>query len=206
MPPEPVSLHLKEHQTSIDDWEYIDLITELHRWVGLFDSEFKLGLPSYPVIQFGPLRNAYATYAWFRGSLGTKDNITFNTHELTRDTALILRTLCHELLHLWQQYQGQPSRGNYHNAEYRAKALECGLIVTPQGCTTGHTQRFSDALAKYGVHLAPLQVELNLHGARKRDLKMKAWRCQCPPRQNTVRCAIELRATCERCGIRFQRV
>jgi hypothetical protein len=199
---EPVAQALRNHQSELSDWKYATLATELHRWVEIFDFEFKLNLPSYPVLQFARLRNAYATYAWFRGDIGTKDNITFNTHELSRDPALILRTLCHELIHLWQHYQGTPGNSNYHNVEYRNKAYACGLIVDPWGCTTGHTQNFTNVLAKYGFHLEPLAIEMRLYGAGKREQKMKKWRCQC----TTVRCATKLDAVCVTCRQPFQLV
>jgi hypothetical protein len=196
---EPVAQALRDHQTALSDWIYAPLARELHRWVEIFNIEFKLNLHSYPVIQFAPIRNAYATYAWFRGEVGTKDNITFNTHELTRDPALMLRTLCHELLHLWQHCHGKPSGSNYHNAEFREKAVQCGLIVDPRGCTCGHTDLFTNMLAKYDIHLAPLAAEMRLYGADKHEQKMKKWRCHC----TTVRCATQLQATCLNCNHPF---
>ncbi len=199
---EAISAQLRDHQTGLTDWRYARLAHELHRWVQLFDLEFKLQLPSYPVIFFAPLRSAYATYAWFRGAAGTKDNITFNTHELNRDPALILRTHCHELIHLWQHYAGTPGKRNYHNAEFRAKAQACGLIVSPQGCTTGHTEAFTNVLAKHGVELVPLAAELRLYGASPREQKLKKWSCGC----TNVRCATTLTAVCVTCQQTFARV
>jgi hypothetical protein len=193
---EAVAQAVRDHQTALSnlsDWEYAPLARELHRWVEIFDVEFKLNMPSYPIIHFAPLRNAYANYKWFRAEVGTKDNITFNTHELNRDE--LLSTLLHELLHLWQHYWGIPSTSNYHNAEFRAKALTCGLIVDPRGCHSGHTEVFTAVLAKYGINLAPLGAQVRLYGANKREQKMKKWRCHC----TTVRCAIRLQATCLRC-------
>jgi hypothetical protein len=193
---EPVAQALRDHQTALADWPYAGFARELHRWTELFDIEFKLQLPAYPVIRFAKLRNAYATYGCFRGEIGTKDNITFNTHELVgRDPALILRTHCHELLHLWQQYHGTPSPWNYHNVEFREKALSCGLLVDPRGCTTGHTEIFTAVLAKYGVHLEPLAAEMRLYGASKREQKLKKWTCRC----TIVRCATTLKAECTHC-------
>lgn len=197
---EIVALQLREHQTAVSDWDYAPVARELHRWVGIFDSEFKLQLPAYPVLWFAALRNAYGTYAPSRGEVGTRDNITLNTHELSREPALILRTLCHELLHLHQEYFGTPSSGNYHNRQFREKALACGLIVDARGCTSGHTEVFTQVLAKYGVELKPLAAEMRLWGARKRDIKMKKWRCGC----TTVRCATQLQAVCERCKRQFR--
>lgn len=134
-------------------------------------SSFKLQLPNYPTLGFASLRGAYAVYGADRctSKIGTIDNITFNSKESGREPALILRTLLHELVHLWQQYHGKPSRGNYHNAEFRAKALACGLIVSPRGCTSGHTQVFTAVLAKHGIRLDPLvppREETRVYGAR----------------------------------------
>jgi hypothetical protein len=196
---EPITQAIRDHQTAIPDWEFARLACELHRWTEIFDVEFKLNMPSYPVLHFARLRNAYATYGWFRGEVGTKDNVTFNTYELSRDPALILRTLCHELLHLWQHYHGIPSNYNYHNTEYRARALACGLLVDRRGCTSGHTEVFTNVLAKYGVHLEPLAAEIRLYGAGKSNQKMKKWRCDC----TTVRCAIPLHALCLNCNQPF---
>lgn len=200
--PERISIQLREHQVSLSDWTYGPLARELHRWVEIFDLEFKLHLPSYPVLKFDTLRSAYATFAYSRGDVGTRDNITFNTKELSRDVALILRTECHELLHLWQHYHGTPSSSNYHNNEFRAKALSCGLIVDARGCTSGHTQTFTQLLAKHGVNVEPMNAELPeiaLWGARKNETKMKKWRCQC----TTVRCATKLNARCLNCKREF---
>jgi hypothetical protein len=186
---------IRDHQTALVDWEYAALAAELHRWVEIFDVEFKLELPSYPVLHFAKLRNTYATYEWFRGEVGTKDNITFNIHELSRDPALILGTLCHELLHLWQHYHGTPPNSNYHNAEFRIKALECGLRADRHGCHNGYTKVFTNVLAKYGLHVEPVTAEIRLYGADKNDQKMKKWRCHC----TTVRCATRLQAICLKC-------
>lgn len=196
------SLQLRDYQTGLEDWRFAGLASELHRWVEILDAEFKLELPAYPVLRFAPLRNAYASYAWFRTELGTRDNITFNSHELARDPSLILRTLCHELLHLWQHYRGQPSKTNYHNVQFRAKAMACGLSVQPSGCTSGHTEIFTAVLAKYGIDMKPLAAEMRLWGAGRREQKMKKWRCGC----TTVRCATALQATCRQCEHPFRLV
>lgn len=39
----------------------------------------------------------------------------------------ILSTLVHEMAHLWQQEEGKPSRGGYHNKEWGRKMKELGL-------------------------------------------------------------------------------
>ena len=201
---EPITQHLRDHQTALDDWDYAGVARTLHPWVAIFNLEFKLQLPSYPVLRFASLRNAYATYLASRSEIGTKDNITFNTNRLGRDKALVLRILCHELTHLWQHYHGKPPKTNYHNSEFRSKSLKCGLIVDPAGCTCGHTQVFTEVLAKNGIHLKPLAAEmqrLNKAGVEKQSVKMKKWRCKC----TIVRCATYLKAKCLRCEELFSR-
>lgn len=202
---EEIALAIREHQTRVEDWRYARLAGMLHRWVEVFDSEFKLQLPSYPIIRFAPLRNAYASYQAARGELGTKDNITFNSREIWRDATETLATLCHELLHLWQEYHGRPARSNYHNAEFRKKALDCGLVVDTGGCHSGYTEKFAAVLARYGIQLEPwgevepVRNEARLYGAGRYQLKMKKWWCGC----TNVRCATRLYATCNRCGGTF---
>lgn len=93
---ETIALAIRDHQRALRDWPYAGLAQRLHRWVEIFHVEFKLQLPAYPVVRFAPLRNAYATYAFGRSDVGTRDNITFNSRELSRSLPLVLRTLCHE--------------------------------------------------------------------------------------------------------------
>ena len=210
MTTESIALAIREHQLGVaGDWQHAQLARELHRWVALFDVEFKLDLPSYPVIQFAPIRNAYATYYSSRTGLGTKDNITFNVRELDRDPALILGTLCHELVHLWQHYHGIPGRRNYHNDQFIDKAGACGLTVTHRGCTVGYGPAFRAVLLKHGVDIEvspEAEPELAvmataLYGARKRIGRMRKWWCLC----TIVRCATVLRARCDKCDEPFSR-
>lgn len=203
---EPVALAIRDHQAAVEEWLYASLARELHRWVGVFDLEFKLNLPSYPVLRFSPIRNAYATFVAARTDLGTKDNVTFNTHELPTALPPLLATLCHELLHLWQEYHGNASKSNYHNTGFREKAHACGLVVDKRGCHTGYTDIFTSLLAKHGLETQALHDELalsglRLYGAGKRPLKMRKWSCACP---TNVRCATELDATCNRCRQTFR--
>ena len=40
----------------------------------------------------------------------------------------ILSTLAHEMVHVWQAYEGHPSRNGYHNHEWAEKAKSIGLL------------------------------------------------------------------------------
>lgn len=192
---ETVSLSLRDHQSGLSDWQYADLARELHRWVELFDVEFNLNLPSYPVIRFESLRNAFGMYTCGRGEIGTRDNISFNKYTLDRPGEATLGTLLHEMLHLWQHYFGTISGRKYHNAEFRAKALECGLVVDRRGCTSERTEVFLEVLRKHGYEIKPLA-----DSKRPGSPKMKKYNCGC----TNVRCAVTLVATCGQCGGTFQ--
>lgn len=207
---------LAMYQGNRKDWVYGPLAKELHRWVVLFNQEWDLKLPTLPTLFFQPIRNAYATYGFARGPIGTPDNITMNTAALDRPSAHVIRTLGHEMLHLWQRYHGTPSKQrNYHNDEYVAKAKECGILIDGTGCTAGHTEAFSALIAKHGIRLPDViedvpgsivgptgGVEPRLYGfggSSGKGSKLKKWSCDC----TNVRCAVELTATCSSCGQPF---
>lgn len=45
----------------------------------------------------------------------------------------ILQTLCHEMVHIWQEYYGKPSRAGYHNKEWSNKMRSIGLMPSSTG-------------------------------------------------------------------------
>ena len=55
----------------------------------------------------------------------------------------ILSTLVHEMVHVWQQENGKPGRGRYHNREWAFKMCSIGLMPSstgkPGGMVTGET-------------------------------------------------------------------
>jgi len=46
-------------------------------------------------------------------------------------------TLVHEMVHLWQQDYGKPSRSSYHNKEFAEKMIEIGLMPSNTGLQGG---------------------------------------------------------------------
>jgi len=204
---ERVAAGIRAHQLEeASDWIHAPLVQEFHTFIPLLDREFKLALPSYPVVGFASIRNAYATYQRGRGEVGTKDNITFNVRLLERPKAQLLGTLLHELLHLWQAYHGTPGKRAGHNAEYREKALACGLVVNARGVTVERTETFTAVLAAHGVDVAGIVeggAEAPVYGSVQQAQKMKKWVCACAPRPTIVRCATPLVATCGACGEAF---
>jgi hypothetical protein len=63
------------------------------------------------------------------------DGFTGNTDEQ------ILSTLVHEMAHVWQEENGHPGRGRYHNREWALKMCSIGLMPSstgrPRGAVTG---------------------------------------------------------------------
>lgn len=214
-----IKKRLAVHQGNVRGWEYAPLARELNRWTALFNEEWDLRLPVLPTIEYRPIRNAYATYDCSRGALGLPDTITINTSYLARPSAHIIRTLGHELLHLWQQYHGKPSKQrNYHNDEYVAKARACGILIDGSGCTAGHTEAFAALIEKHGIRLPAVtpdqggaligptggvepKVYGNQGGAKQRR-GLRKWSCGC----TNVRCSVELEATCAKCDSPFEEV
>jgi hypothetical protein len=196
---------IRDHQLVVPEWSFGDIVRELHRWAQIFDVEFKLERRALPIFAFSTLRNAYATYEAGPSEIGTRDTISFDYRDFTRGGPVVLGDLLHELLHLWQRYFGRPGSGNYHNREFRGKALACGLVVDARGCTSGYREIFISVLVKHGVRLDLVDlsatVEAPFHAARRTELKMKKWSCGC----TNVRCAVNLNASCDRCKSKFHR-
>ena len=75
---EKINLELKEHQENVADWDFGLLMKEIHRWVEIFQFEFKLKLPQ-PAIGIGKLeRRIGGNFKEGRATFGTKDTIVIN--------------------------------------------------------------------------------------------------------------------------------
>ena len=85
---------------------------------------------------FAPLR--------FKGRIDKQSvhELALNPDNFTgRSEELILSTLTHEMVHVWQETYGEPSRRGYHNRQWAVKMREVGLQPTstgqPGGMETG---------------------------------------------------------------------
>jgi len=199
---EAINLQLREHQQSVGDWDLAPFVKEIHRWVEIFDLEFKLQI-TCPVIVIDKLRREVdGCFRLGRSGFGTKDTISINEIYLNRDFVELLGTVLHEMIHEWQQYYGKSSKSRwYHNKEYRNKAHECGLVVDEYGRDIDYTHVFYDTLSKYGVNIPSLPQKQDKF--RRNGSKLKKWSCSCRPPIN-IRCAVRLDATCNRCHSKFR--
>jgi predicted SprT family Zn-dependent metalloprotease len=68
----------------------------------------------------------------------TRHEISLNPATLLgRSPREVASTLVHEMVHLWQEDFGTPSRSGYHNAEWAAQMEGVGLLPTSDGTPQG---------------------------------------------------------------------
>ena len=89
-----------------------------------------------------------------RDGRDTTHEISLNPDLLAREPVAIMGTLVHEMVHLWQQEFGSPSRSTYHNVEWANRMEKVGLMPSntgqPGGKRTGQRMtRGSDRLKVY---------------------------------------------------------
>jgi hypothetical protein len=197
--------HLAAHQTTADGWALRDLFEKLHQWAGVFITEFKLELAEYAVgVDPLPLRVLGCFRCGYDGH-GLKASITLNVHyvvgPLARPFWDTLGTLLHELLHAWQEVHGKRGRGNYHNKEFRDRALECGLLIDEYG----HQEylpggRLLKLLKERGVVVPTIDPPKPAPRRAGRS-KLKKWSCRC----TNIRVASkDFSATCNNCDCPFE--
>ena len=204
---EPINHELKEHALA-SDWTFRSAAAVLHEWATRFNAEFRLGLET-PAVAVARLPIAtLGTYHHGRNSLGVRHEITLNAKHLTRPLAEQLITLLHEQLHQWQeQYGNKGGKNGYHNQQFRIMAKRFGLVVDQRGhhaCV--EPGPFTQLLARYNVdtRMLPLPDEQPSFVKRPRGTsKLKLWTCT--PGCTKVRCAVQLRAKCLKCGAQFVR-
>jgi hypothetical protein len=167
----PASPHeaIAQHQNTDAAWRYHPVIREVLRWKDIFDSEFKLDLPEVEFCIGFTRRNCHGYFRPGHNWYGFKREILLKEDSLLERVAenkfwQVIGTELHELMHAWQDIHGVPGSNNYHNAEFRKKALECGLIVDERGCTDYlEGGPFLQLVEKFGV--AEIVVNVRQQGA-----------------------------------------
>jgi len=202
---EPINLSLREHQAGAKEWEHQRQAAALHQWAERMVLEFKLEVP-VPCLMIEGLRRRYGHFRCGRNGFGLVDEIALDQVHLASDPyAETLDTLLHELLHSWQRRHGRPGRRNYHNREFRRKALSLGLSIDARGCggyAPGDTP-FVNLLRRYGVEV-PLREILPQRPAARVGSKLKLYVCGCGVRVRVGRSSFNAR--CLDCGGRFELV
>ena len=91
---DPINASLKDHVLGVapSDWEYRDLLQELHIWAEIFVTEFQLGL-EIPVFRVEPISiKRMGTYCPGRNGFGLEHEITLNSRYLKAGLGPILFT------------------------------------------------------------------------------------------------------------------
>jgi predicted SprT family Zn-dependent metalloprotease len=82
----------------------------------------------------------FAPERWKAEGKGDKrlaHEISLNPDHLDRQDIEWHATLVHEMVHLWQQDHGHPSRAAYHNKEWAWKMEDLGLVPSDTGLPGG---------------------------------------------------------------------
>jgi hypothetical protein len=137
-----------------------------------------------------------------RDGLGLMWRIVLNVRHLAAPRAQVIAVLCHEMMHAAQYKSGKPGKGNYHNAQFLSWCEKAGIPTNAKGHFLGITEdgEFAKYVARHKLEGAEkLIAKSDL--PRPAPTKNKKWTCGCGV---NVRCAVDLNATCDECGTRFE--
>ncbi len=123
------------------------------------------------------------------------DEIALNPDNFDREDILILSTLVHEMIHLWQSALGNPSRAAYHNKEWGTKMEELGLMPSDTGLEGGKRtgQKMSHYIIRGGQFEERANTYLNNFLLDYRGQKRIT--ISAPKKKSKVK------YTCEECGL-----
>ena len=98
------------------------------------------------------------------GSDDVIDEIALNPDSMSRNPRIVLSTLVHEMVHLWQFTWGKPSRRSYHNKEWANKMDDIGLAPSdtgkPGGKRTGQNMtHYIEAGGRYDLWVTDFLTE-----------------------------------------------
>jgi hypothetical protein len=132
--------------------------------------------------------------------------INLSAEHLHRPVLEILETLVHEVVHYANAHKGikDCSGTQYHNKHFRALGEQLGLEVSQTAKQGWALTKLTPELAEW---LESLQVNAEAFEFARRGMpskpkaptKMKLWQCDC----TKIRAAVELDATCNKCGKPF---
>jgi hypothetical protein len=189
-------------------------ISELERAYRELKPLFPDGIPGDdPVVTIQPSRSgsslgALTPCAWENQQGREVNEISIAAEHLAGSVEDIMGTLLHEMVHhanaLKGVADGSGPRG-YHTRVFRDLARAVGLTVECDGRHGWAITRLGAKARRAVLRFKPQKHAFEMFRKRPEPhqgpTKMRKWSCGC----TTVRCATDLRATCEECGQRFER-
>jgi len=180
---EAINVVLRDHQANAHDWLFSSLTAELHTWTERMLLYFKIQFDGVPALLVERLRKRLGHYRNDRNGFGILDEVKIDqNHVQSAPFWRVLVTLAHELIHLWQVYNGNPpspNRRTFHNLEFRQKAFEIGFFVDKQGrtqCLPGNTL-FRSLLKEHGIEVLEIFEPDSQNHKSKSSLKL--YECSC---------------------------
>jgi hypothetical protein len=160
----------------------------------------------------------FAPQRWQGSGDEVRHEISLNPSSLrSRRPIEVASTLVHEMVHLWQQDFGRPSRRGYHNAEWAAKMDEVGLVpsstAAPGGARVGQLVShyiadggpFAVAFAAMSAeYLLPWSCEEREEGRGKTTRSRNKTKYTCPTCDTNVWGAPGLSVMCGDCDAVFE--
>lgn len=138
----------------------------------------------------------FAPQRWEKAKL-TSHEISLNPTTLKeRAPIAVASTLVHEMVHLWQQELGKPSRSGYHNKQWADKMEAVGLMPSATGDVGG--ARVGQRVTHYIIDKGPFAIAFE-------SLPKNAllpWSCNAEPTKAKAASAKnKLKYTCGGCEI-----
>jgi hypothetical protein len=184
-------------------------IAELERAFGAFAVLFKREMP-LPVItiQTRGRRRALAWYAhekWRNGKPGGISEINLSAEDLAAPVPEVAQRLLHEMVHYANALDGieDCSHNQYHRKSFKERCEAIGLLCEKMGgygwAQTSLTPALADIVEAAGINPEAFSLFRTHCDHTKVGSRMKKWRCGC----TTIRAAVQVDATCNRCQQRF---
>jgi len=116
-----------------------------------------------------------------------------------------IETLIHEMCHYHNAVEkiNDCNSQQYHNKRFKERAEMYGLNVKKVGrfgwAMTSISDKLAEALKKYNINYDVFNIFRTPNIRTKAPTKMKKWRCNC----TTIRAAVEIDITCNKCNQKF---
>lgn len=201
---EGINRLIREHETGVEDWEHQELVTTLYTWFDRFNVHFFEGKLPRTVISVERTRvTRLGHFVPDRDAIGVRNRINVNAKYAGYDPWFSLRTLAHEMVHVWEQAFGKPGKNNYHTRAFRRKAAEIGILCDERGRVINlPADPFVSLLKQFGVEVAELPPSRGSLGRLRGESRLQKYSCQCPI--NVWAADRRFAGTCQHCGKEFK--